>query len=161
MEIERKFLIKKEMLPEHLEQYPHSLFQQAYIITQPVLRIRKKESQYILTYKGEGLMTREEIEFPLSQEAYEKLLTKSEGNILSKTRYRIPDRESLCIELDVFHGKFEGLFLAEVEFSSEEEALSYCPPAWFGKEVTSIHTFHNSNLSKMDESSIKALLSTL
>ena len=83
MEIERKFLIDQTQLPGNLESYPHNRLEQAYIITHPVLRIRQKNDQYILTYKGEGLMSREEVEFPLPQEAYEKLLTKTEGNIIS------------------------------------------------------------------------------
>ena len=70
MEIERKFLIKKEQLPTNLESYPHDELEQAYIITNPVIRIRKKNNSYILTYKGQGLMTREEVEFPLPQEAF-------------------------------------------------------------------------------------------
>lgn len=158
MEIERKFLIDKKQLPGELHQYPHSELEQAYIITEPVLRIRKKDEQYILTYKGQGLMKREETEFPLTKQAYEKLLTKTEGNIISKTRYQIPEKNDLTIELDIFSGLFEGLYLAEVEFPDEETALSYTPPAWFGKDVTSENTFHNSNLSQLAKEDVTRLL---
>ena len=106
MEIERKFLVEKTSLPDNLEEYPHNRLEQAYIITNPVLRVRQKGDQYILKYKGEGLMAREEVEFPLPQEAYEKLLAKSEGNIITKTRYKIPESNDLTIELDIFHGIF-------------------------------------------------------
>lgn len=158
MEIERKFLINKDKLPENLEEYPHSELEQAYILTEPVLRIRKKDNSYILTYKGQGLMAREEAEFPLTKEAYQKLLTKTEGNIITKTRYKIPGKNELTIELDIFSGLFEGLYLAEVEFPDEESAISYVPPVWFGKEVTSETTFHNSTLSQMKKEAIEALL---
>ncbi len=161
MEIERKFLINKDAIPSQLSDYPHNELEQAYIITNPVLRIRKKDSSYILTYKGQGLMKREETEFPLTEEAYQKLLSKSEGNIITKTRYKIPEKNALTIELDLFHGLFEGLYLAEVEFSSEEDALSYQPPAWFGKEVTNETTFHNSTLSQMTPDEISELLVSL
>lgn len=161
MEIERKFLIDKEKLPENLEQYPHNELEQAYIITEPVLRVRKKDNQYILTYKGQGLMKREEVEFMLPKEAYEKLLTKCEGNIISKVRYRIPEKDNLTIELDIFHGDLEGLYLAEVEFPNEEDAYGYLPPAWFGKEVTQTNTFHNSTLSTMEKDAIKQLIASL
>lgn len=161
MEIERKFLIDPHHLPTHLERYPHNELEQSYIITEPVLRIRKKDDSYVLTYKGQGLMKREEVEFPLTKEAYEKLSTKTEGNTITKTRYQIPETDELTIELDIFHGAFEGLFLAEVEFSSEESALSYQPPAWFGKEVTNETTFHNSTLSQMQKDGIPTLLSSL
>lgn len=161
MEIERKFLIEKEQLPKNLDKYPHNELEQAYIITEPVLRIRKKDDNYILTYKGQGLMVREEVEFPLTQKAYEKLLKKAEGNIITKTRYKIPEKNELVIELDIFSGLLEGLYLAEVEFPDEESALNYIPPKWFGKEVTKETTFHNSTLSQMDSEAILALHRTL
>ena len=161
MEIERKFLIKKEQLPTNLESYPYNTLEQAYIITNPVLRIRKKNDSYILTYKGQGLMTREEVEFPLTQEAYEKLLTKTDGNVITKTRYKIPDKNNLTIELDIFSGILEGLYLAEVEFLDEESALSYHIPEWFGPEVTNENTFHNSTLSTMSTPDIEQLLYSL
>ena len=79
MEIERKFLVSKEALPDNLEQYKKNELEQAYIITEPVLRIRKKNNDYILTYKGQGLMKREEIEVSIPKDAYEKLLSKTEA----------------------------------------------------------------------------------
>lgn len=161
MEIERKFLVKKEQIPPDLERYPHEELEQAYIITEPVLRIRKKDKNYILTYKGAGLMKREEVEFPLTKEAYDKLLTKTEGNIITKTRYKIPEKGELTIELDIFSGLFEGLFLAEVEFPDEKTALTYLPPAWFDKEVTNETTFHNSTLSSMNEKETAGLIQSL
>lgn len=161
MEIERKFLVNKENIPTNLEQYPHHVIEQAYVITDPVLRIRKKDDQYILTYKGPGLMKREEVEFPLTQEAYEKLLTKTEGNIITKTRYKIPENNNLTIEFDIFSGLFEGLYLAEVEFENETDAMQYEKPQWFEKEVTNTNTFHNSTLSQMQKADIDNLLKNL
>lgn len=161
MEIERKFLVSKEALPDNLEQYKKNELEQAYIITEPVLRIRKKNNDYILTYKGQGLMKREEIEVSIPKDAYEKLLSKTEGNIITKTRYVIPEENRLTIELDIFHGDFEGLYIAEVEFPDEESAQAYLPPLWFGKEVTQENTYHNSTLSKMDKESIRNLVSSL
>jgi len=161
MEIERKFLIKKEQLPNNLESYPSSQLEQAYVLTNPVLRIRKKNHSYILTYKGPGLMKREEVEFPLSKEAYEKLLSKTDGNIITKTRYQIPENNNLTIELDIFSGIFEGLYLAEVEFPDEESALTYQAPEWFGPDVSNENTFHNSTLSTMTTTDIELLLTNL
>lgn len=158
MEIERKFLIKKEQLPARLEDYPHSELEQAYLITEPVLRVRRADDRYILTYKGPGLLTREEHEFPLTRDAYETLLQKADGTVLKKTRYRIPEKDGLTIELDVFHGAFEGLYLAEVEFPTEEKALAYVPPLWFGEEATHRPELHNSTLSRMQSEEIRKLL---
>lgn len=161
MEIERKFLIDKTNIPKNLNEYPHDELEQAYIITEPVLRIRRKNDDYILTYKGAGLMSRQEIEMPLTKEAYASLLTKTEGIVISKTRYRIPENNALTIELDIFHKAFEGLLLAEVEFPDEAAAYAYTAPNWFGRDVTMENTFHNSTLSSMDNASIKHLLESL
>ncbi len=159
MEIERKFLIVKEKLPDNYYEYPCNELEQAYIITDPVLRIRKKDNEYILTYKGPGFMSRQEEEFPLSEEAYNKLLSKTEGTVISKTRYKLPEKDDLTIELDIFHKDLDGLMLAEVEFPDEKTANEYIPPDWFGRDVTTDGTYHNSNLSKLSPDEITSLLS--
>ena len=122
MEIERKFLISKENLPADLNSYPHHRLEQGYLSTAPVVRIRK--------------------------ESYEHMRPKADGILISKTRYLIPEKDGLTIELDVFDAPYEGLYLAEVEFSSEEQALSYNPPVWFGEDVTNSGKYHNSRLSQ-------------
>lgn len=148
MEIERKYLIEKEQLPADLASYPFHKIEQGYLRTSPVVRIRRQDDDYFLTYKSKGLMAREEYNLPLTQEAYEHLKSKADGLVISKTRYLLPEKDSLTIELDVFHADYEGLFLAEVEFPSEEAANSYTPPAWFGRDVTFSSDYHNSTLSK-------------
>ncbi len=142
MEIERKFLIKE--LPD-LSKYEYVDIEQGYLSTSPVVRIRKKNDNYILTYKGGGLMAREEIEAALTKEAYEHLLTKIDGHAITKRRYLIPLNPYL-IELDVFSGHMKGLIMAEVEFPSIEEANSFIPPLWFGADVTEDRRYHNSNM---------------
>ena len=149
MEIERKFLIP--VLPEKLETYPHRHIEQAYLCTEPVVRIRRQDEDYILTYKSAGMMAREEYNLPLTREAYLHLLEKADGIVITKTRYVIPEKNNLHIELDIFHGKHSGLILAEVEFPTEEEANQYCPPDWFGEDVTLSTRYHNSNLSREKE----------
>ena len=67
MEIERKYLIHK--LPEDYDAYPHHEIEQGYLCTNPVVRIRKSDESYTLTYKGRGLMVREEYNLPLTKEA--------------------------------------------------------------------------------------------
>lgn len=147
MEIERKFLIKK--LPDNLTSYKARKIEQAYLCTDPVVRVRRDNDDYYLTYKSKGMIVREEYNLPLTKEAYGHLLAKSDGNIITKTRYEIPEKDDLTIELDVFEGKFDGLLLAEVEFASEEEALGYIPPEWFGEDVSNSTKYHNSTLSRL------------
>lgn len=144
MEIERKFTIRE--LPENLESYPHVEITQAYLCTEPVMRIRKQDEEYIFTYKGKGLMVREEYNLPLTKEAFDKLLPKAEGHIISKTRYQIP-LGNLVIELDLFQSPTD-LIMAEVEFPDEETANAFTPPAWFDRDVTNDPAYHNSNMSK-------------
>lgn len=147
MEIERKFLIKK--LPDNLTSYKARKIEQAYLCTDPVVRVRRDNDDYYLTYKSKGMIVREEYNLPLTREAYGHLLAKADGNIITKTRYEIPEKDNLTIELDVFEGKFDGLLLAEVEFASEEEALCYIPPEWFGEDVSNSTKYHNSTLSRL------------
>lgn len=146
MEIERKFLIPK--LPDDLESYAFHLIEQGYLCTDPVVRIRRQDDNYILTYKGKGLMCREEYNLPLNSESFAHLKEKIDGILIEKKRYLIPLTEKLTIELDVFEGELAPLVLAEVEFETKEEAERFVPPAWFGEDVTFSSKYHNSTLSK-------------
>ena len=57
MEIERKFTLKS--LPDNLESYPSHHIEQVYLNYNPVVRARKQDDEYYLTYKGSGMMARE------------------------------------------------------------------------------------------------------
>ncbi|MBD5515556.1 MAG: CYTH domain-containing protein [Lachnospiraceae bacterium] len=160
MEIERKFTVKR--LPENLSQYPCHIIEQAYLNTDPVVRIRRQDDDYYLTYKGKGLMAREEYNLPLNEPSYYHLRDKADGNVISKKRYVIPidnptfvsdcaeniDQISLCVELDIFEAPFAPLVIAEVEFPSEETANAFIPLDWFDQDVTNDPSYHNSNLSR-------------
>lgn len=147
MEIERKYLVTTP--PAGYLSWPCREIEQAYLCTEPVVRIRREDSAYYLTYKSKGLLAREEYNLPLTGDAYAHLLAKADGIILTKHRYIKPiEGSSLTIELDVFSGKYEGLMLAEVEFPSLEEAKSFVPPCWFGEDVTMSGEYQNSRLSQ-------------
>lgn len=146
MEIERKFLIKE--LPENLDQYPCRHIEQGYLSTNPVVRIRKDNGKYELTYKGKGAMVREEYNLPLTKSSYEHLKGKIDGRLIAKKRYMIPFGD-YTIELDIFEGELAPLTLAEVEFPSEELANSFVFPDWFSEDVTFSKLYHNSFLSQL------------
>ena len=146
MEIERKYLVKS--LPENLENYEQKRISQGYICTNPVVRIRRSNDDYFLTYKSQGLMAREEYEMPLTAEAFEHMLPKIDGILIDKIRYMIPLDEKHVAELDIFQGVLTPLRLVEVEFESIEDANAFVPPAWLGDDVTNSGEYHNSNLSK-------------
>ena len=132
MEIERKYLVKT--IPEHLEQYPCKVIEQGYLNTNPVVRIRRSNDDYILT---------------LNEESFLHLKEKIDGRLIRKRRYLIPLAPRYTIELDVFDGDLAPLLLAEVEFETEEEANNFTPPEWFGEDVTFSTRYHNSQLSKL------------
>lgn len=146
MEIERKFVPVR--LPDDLESYPHTLIEQGYLCTDPVVRVRRDGDCFYMTYKGSGLMIREEYNLPLTKESYDHLIQKADGTVITKVRYRIPLDGGLTAELDLFKGSLEGVELAEVEFPDEDAANSFTPPDWFGKDVTMDSRYHNSNMSK-------------
>ena len=114
--------------------------------------MRRKGEEFWLTCKGKGFLTREEFELPLSEEAYRHLMSKSDGLVIAKDRYHIPCGK-YTIELDVFGGALAPLIIAEVEFPSVEEALAFCPPDWFDRDVTEDPDYSNANLSKRVEKS--------
>jgi len=161
MEIERKFTIKE--LPANLNSYPSHHIEQGYLNTSPVVRIRKEDDEYYLTYKGRGMLAREEVNLTLSRDAYYHLRDKVDGKIISKRRYLIPLPNpafqekaglpsppadyQLTIELDIFDPPFAPLIMAEVEFGSTEAAEAFLPPAWFDKDVTYCPEYHNSYLA--------------
>lgn len=148
MEIERKFL--PEHLPDNLSEYEVHQIEQGYLCTDPVVRIRRSDEAYYLTYKAKGLLAREEYNLPLNGDAYAHLKSKSDGRIIQKKRYLIPLDDRLTVELDVFEGDLKPLVLAEVEFPSEEAAQNFVPPAWLGKDVTYDRHYHNSEMSRAD-----------
>lgn len=161
MEIERKFTVKN--LPKDYENYPSHHIEQAYLNTSPVVRVRREDDRYYLTYKGSGMLAREEYNLDLNKESYLHLRAKADGHVISKKRYLIPltspqfekgcaappEDYALTIELDVFNEPFAPLILAEVEFGSREAAEAFIPPVWFDEDVTFNAAYHNSNLSRL------------
>ena len=147
MEIERKYLIDEKNLPADLESCRSVLIEQGYLCRKPVVRIRRQDDDYILTYKSGGLMTREEYNLPLTAEGYAHLRKKTDGLLITKKRYCIP-LDPYTIELDIFEDDLAPLILAEVEFPSEEEANAFTPPEWFAKDVTYSGKYHNSYMSR-------------
>ena len=119
-----------------------------------------------MTYKGKGLLAREEYNLPLNEASYYHLRDKADGNVISKRRYVIPiqeptfdmtrlsfagkeiDQISLSVELDIFEPPFAPLVIAEVEFPDQETAEAFQMLDWFSQDVTNDPAYHNSNLSK-------------
>ena len=98
----------------------------------------QKQEEYIFCYKGRGRLSREEYNLPLTKEAYETLIGKTEGRVIRKFRYAI-SHGAYTVELDIFQGELEGLCYAE--------ALSFQPLDWFSEELTGERGYSNAELS--------------
>ena len=153
MEIERKFLIKA--LPDRLSEYKCAKIEQGYLDfgdeDEPERRIRKlsegDEVIYFYTEKGKGDLCREEEEYEIPEYSYNNLKELVISLILEKTRYYVP-LGKLTAEIDIYVGSLEGLMVAEVEFSTPEEAEGFVPPEFFGEEITYDKKYRNKNLAK-------------
>ncbi|MBT8256347.1 MAG: CYTH domain-containing protein [Bacteroidia bacterium] len=147
IEIERKFLVTSEAFKA---QATHSeSMTQGFLNTHPdrTVRIRLQGSKGKLTVKGrsnEAGTTRFEWETPLSAKEAEALLELCEEGIIEKIRFTVPF-EGHLFEVDVFENDNDGLIVAEVELSEENETFK--KPTWLGMEVTGELKYYNSQLS--------------
>ena len=152
-EIERKFLVRSEAFKaQATQQYE---IEQGYLCKEPgkTIRVRIRDERAFLTIKSgklrEGLAKFEwekEIELADAQELMKLCLPGA----ISKTRYIIPvesqksKEASRKWEVDVFHGRLDGLVLAELELGDEHEP--YERPEWLGEEVTGQPQYYNANM---------------
>ena len=151
VEIERKFLVQKEALPDL---GPGTLVDQGYLGRRPAIRVRvmstpKLESHWVkeafLTIKGKGTVTRSEFEFGIPVEDAEQLLDMCAIS-LTKIRHYVTFGDYTW-EVDEFTGAHQGLWLAEVELPTED--ASFERPAWIGHEVTEDPRYSNVSLAEM------------
>lgn len=148
VEIERKFLVTSEDFKE--EAFAKHQIAQGYLNSNPdrTVRIRIKGESGFLTIKGKNNdsgTTRFEWETEIALMEAKPLLDLCEKGILLKTRYEIRVGKHVY-EVDVFHGENEGLIIAEIELSSEQEVFE--KPNWLGKEVTGDNRYYNSYISQ-------------
>ncbi|MFP4548632.1 MAG: NUDIX domain-containing protein [Fidelibacterota bacterium] len=144
-EIERKFLVKQ--MPDRLNAYEKILQGYLSIESKDIeVRFRKKGKQYYQTIKRGTGLNREEIEIELTKEQFVMLWPLTREHRIVKRRYHIPYNRYI-IELDIYADRYNGLVAAEVEFPSEQEAKEFCPPDWFGAEITEEVALQNNHLA--------------
>jgi adenylate cyclase len=143
-EIERKFLVKDASWRAGAA---GTLYRQGYLSTakERTVRVRVVGKQGYLTIKGESHgASRDEYEYSIPvADANAMLDNLCEQPIIEKTRWTVRLGAHLW-EIDEFHGANEGLVVAEVELSSEEE--QFARPVWLGDEVTGDRRYFNSHL---------------
>ncbi|MEO8516761.1 MAG: CYTH domain-containing protein [Flavobacterium sp.] len=148
IEIERKFLVLNHDFVDLA--VTKNRIVQGYLNSDPerTVRIRIKGDQGFLTIKGKGNdsgTTRLEWETEIPLAEAEKLLTLCESGVIDKTRHEILSGKH-TYEVDIFDGENEGLIIAEIELTSENE--SFEKPHWLGEEVTGNKQYYNSYLSQ-------------
>ena len=149
VEIERKFLVGNDDWLQSLtaEPKPPLLFKQGYLSSDPeaTVRVRLEGDKGKLTIKGKSKgIARAEFEYEIPADDALQLLTDlCSKPLIEKTRhYRM--EQGLLWEIDVFENDNKGLVLAEVELSSESQAIEL--PSWVGEEVSSDSRYYNVNL---------------
>jgi adenylate cyclase len=146
-EIERKFLVTgpfKELAQKSTR------ITQGYLNSMPerTVRVRIKGDKGYLTVKGIGNASgasRYEWEKEISAAEAEQLMQICEPGVIDKIRYNVVVGAH-TYEVDEFHGDNEGLTVAEIELSAEDEA--FFKPEWLGAEVTGDKRYYNSMLMK-------------
>lgn len=112
------------------------------------VRVRISDDKAYLTIKGKpaaGHFARYEWEKEIDVKEAEELMKLCQGTIIDKTRWIVPSKEEgLKWEVDEFHGKYEGLVVAEIELESEEQVVEL--PTFVGKEVTDDRRYYNANM---------------
>ncbi len=148
MEIERKYLVTSDSY-KHMAVARYHICQ-GYISREKTgtVRIRITDNKAYLTIKGKpaaGHFARYEWEKEIDVQEAQELMQLCQGSIIDKTRWIIPAaEEGLKWEVDEFHGKHEGLTLAEIELTSEEQQVE--KPSFVGEDVTSDPRYYNANM---------------
>lgn len=147
IEIERKFLVLSNDFKK--EAFSEKKIKQGYLSSVPerTVRVRTKGDKAYLTIKGQSNdsgLSRFEWEKEIPVDEAEQLLLLCEKGVINKTRFEI-QVGSHVYEVDEFYDDNEGLVMAEIELSAEDEAFS--KPHWLGNEVTTDKRYYNSYLS--------------
>ena len=145
MEIERKFLVDKAKWAKVNKSIPQRIVQ-AYLVRtiEKTIRVRVKGKKGFLTIKGPTIgITRSEFEYEIPLNEADELIEQFADKIIEKDRYEITVGNHLW-EVDEFHGKLEGLMLAEIELTSENEEFEI--PDWVTEDVSIDEQYFNSNL---------------
>lgn len=148
-EIERKFLVKGDY---KTGAYKSVRIIQGYLCSDPdrTVRVRVKGEKGFITVKGAGNasgVSRFEWEKEIPAEEASALLELAEPGVIDKTRWLVKNSDGVHVwEVDEFHGDNDGLVVAEIELSNEDDPFD--KPSWLGEEVTGDSRYYNSALAR-------------
>lgn len=143
-EIEHKYLVidtsYREMAVEKLE------ITQGYLNrnVDRTVRVRTMGNKGFLTVKGRNHgEERMEFEYEIPIEDAKEILQIAEPGIVEKTRFLVP-YGGLIWEVDEFHGRLNGIVVAEVELP--DSGHLYKKPQFIGKDITGNPEYYNSRM---------------
>lgn len=160
IEIERKFLVNNDSYKQLANN--HFTITQGYISKDPdrTVRVRIKTSpdgagKAFLTIKSkpnELGFSRFEWENEIDVNDAQMLINLCLPGVIEKTRWLIPATSTnnhitsspLIWEVDEFHGRLEGLVIAELELENEQQTFD--KPSFVGEEVTGNPQYYNANM---------------
>ena len=146
-EIERKFLVRSDAFMAQAT--THYEIMQGYLCKEPgkTIRVRIRDTRAFLTIKSSRLregLAKFEWEREIDLADARELMQICLPGAISKTRYIIPTNNDRKWEVDVFHGRLDGLVLAEMELGDEHETSDR--PEWLGEEGTGQPQYYNANM---------------
>ena len=146
-EVERKFLVPAK--PAFLKDCGRKRIRQGYLAVGKngtEVRVRQEGKQCFLTIKSGQGEARVEEELRIGRKRFDSLWPLTRGRRVRKVRYFVSHHDR-TLEVDVYRRKLKGLMTAEVEFADAEEARTFEPPEWVGRDVTDDERFRNQSLA--------------
>jgi adenylate cyclase len=105
------------------------------------VRVRIAGDEAHLNMKAGGLVaSRHEYEYAIPVDEARELLALADGPLIDKTRHFVI-HDGFEWEVDEFHGDNDGLVVAELELTREDEVFP--EPSWLGVEVTALRRYYN------------------
>lgn len=141
-EIEYKFLVNKELLPELKN---GRTITQGYLSDNPTVRVRTYGDRGFITVKGKGLISREEFEYEILYEDAIAMLSLCSKKLVKERFIVATWMDDIKWEIDFFKEKNEGLIVAEIEVPYE--GCEFDKPEWILEDVSGKPEYLNVNLS--------------
>lgn len=146
-EIERKYLIKQMPNLNNIKPIRY----ERYYIRDNVdnqVRVQKKDEKFELETKTKI----NDIEYKkekqeITEQEFLKLI-KECRTVIIRDSYLINENPKITIK--IYHGKYEGLIRAEIEFNNEYEYNNFKIPKWFGKDISDTQLGMDAKLIKLD-----------
>lgn len=154
MEIERKFLVKN--IPD-LSNITPIRYERYYLKRGDGIeeRIQKKGEIFEYEIKKEvSKLERTANKKIITEEEFDKLKQNSSESIL-RDSYKLSNN----LSIKIYHGRFEGLIRAEIEFETVELAKVYQSESWMGDEITDSPLGRDSKLLDLSDPEFHKLLS--